>query len=476
MIKINNLKIALPKGRLLDKTSILLGEAGWELDGYDSKSRFYHIKSGKFPRLGAKVFHEKDIPIQVAVGNYDLGICGLDWIEELLAGYPSSALVKISALGYAGGSLYMVACPETASATQAKPGPDRLVSIVSEYPNLSTSFALHRRFSRFSVFPVWGGAEVYPPENADLALVRAASEAEIYGYGMVPVSKVLEYGAFLIANRHSWESKNLGKIVSSICDQTAGLTDDENDASPAGEKIAVTCLPASPAENVVRLALPDGHQQEPVVELLGRAGISVADYPSASGNRRPVIDIDGVAVKVIRPQDMPVQVANGNFDIAITGRDWLTEHLNQFPSSPVREIIDLGFGRVRIVAVVSQTMPADDTAGLRRLCAERETSLRVASEYVNVADKFARDNHLGHYRIVPTWGATEAFLPEDADLLIENTQTGKTIAEHNLKIIDTLFESTACLIGNAGIKPGTRKGEKIASIVAILQKAVVDIN
>ncbi len=476
VIKISNLKIALPKGRLLDKTSTMLREAGWELDGYDSKSRFYHIKSGKFPRLRAKVFHEKDIPIQVAVGNYDLGICGLDWIEELLAGYPSSALVKISALGYAGGSLYMVACPETASATQATPGPDRLVSIVSEYPNLSESFALQRRFSRFSVFPVWGGAEVYPPENADLALVRAASEAEIYGYGMVPVSKVLEYGAFLIANRHSWESKNLGKIVSSICDHCAGLSDKENDASPAGEKITVSCLPASPAENIVRLALPDGHQQQPVVELLGRAGISVADYPSASGNRRPLIDIDGVAVKVIRPQDMPVQVANGNFDIAITGRDWLTEHLNQFPSSPVRELIDLGFGRVRIVAVVSQAMPADDTAGLRRLCAERETPLRVASEYVNVADKFARDNHLGHYRIVPTWGATEAFLPEDADLLIENTQTGQTIAEHNLKIIETLFESTACLIGNAGIKPGTRKGEKVASIVATLQKAVVDIN
>ncbi|MEE8420643.1 MAG: ATP phosphoribosyltransferase [Dehalococcoidales bacterium] len=466
------MKIALPKGRLLDKTSTLLHEAGWELDGYDSKSRFYHIKSGKFPRLRAKVFHEKDIPIQVAVGNYDLGICGLDWIEELLAGYPGSALVKISALGYAGGSLYMVACPETADAMKNTPGSQHLVSIVSEYPNLSESFALNRRFGRFSVFPVWGGAEVYPPENADLALVRAASEAEIYGYGMVPVSKILEYGSFLIANRHSWESKNLGKVVASICDHSAGLPDDQNDPSPVNEKISVTCLPSVPAENIVRLALPDGHQQQPVVELLSRAGINVEDYPSSSGNRRPVIDIDGVAVKVIRPQDMPVQVANGNFDIAITGRDWLTEHLNQFPSSPVRELTDLGFGRVRIVAVVGQTMPADDTAGLRRFCAERETPLRVASEYVNVADKYARDNHLGHYRIVPTWGATEAFLPEDADLLIENTQTGKTIAEHNLKIIETLFESTACLVGNTGIKPGTRKGEIIASIVTTLQEAV----
>ena len=78
----------------------------------------------------------------------------------------------------------------------------------------------------------------------------------------------------------------------------------------------------------------------------------------------------------------------------------------------------------------------------------REEPFRIASEYVNIADKYARDNHLGHYRVIPTWGATEAFLPEDADLLIENTETGRTIARHNLKIIDTLFESTGCLIGN----------------------------
>ena len=70
----------------------------------------------------------------------------------------------------------------------------------------------------------------------------------------------------------------------------------------------------------------------------------------------------------------------------------------------------------------------------------------MASEYVSIADKYARDNHLGMYRIIPTWGATEAFLPDDADMLIENTETGGTLKRHNLKIIETLFESTACLI------------------------------
>jgi len=99
----------------------------------------------------------------------------------------------------------------------------------------------------------------------------------------------------------------------------------------------------------------------------------------------------------------------------------------------------------------------------------------VASEYVNIADKYARDNHLGHYRVIPTWGASEAFLPDDADLLIENTQTGRTIAKHNLRIIDTLFESTACLVGNTGIEFGSGKGKRIKSIVETLRAAVEDI-
>ena len=72
------LKIALPKGRLLAETAALLKRADWGLSAYHEGMRSYRLKSQRFPNLLAKVFHEKDIPIQVAVGNYDLGICGLD--------------------------------------------------------------------------------------------------------------------------------------------------------------------------------------------------------------------------------------------------------------------------------------------------------------------------------------------------------------------------------------------------------------
>jgi len=480
------IKIALPKGRLLAETAALLQESGWGLSGYREGGRFYRLKSRRFPDVSIKVFQEKDIPIQVAVGNYDLGICGLDWIEELLVKYPSSALVKVKNLGFGEAVLYMagsraagLSTIEEAKARQA------VVRIASEYPNLAESLAVKFRLRRFNIFPVWGAAEVYPPESADLVLVTGRAEEELFNYDLESVSKVLDSSAFLIANKSSWEIKDLSEVLTSIYDKK--LVVGEKPPSPAKglPEMEVQRLSEQPrksrifgeipAEGVVCLALPDGHQQLPTLHLLNKAGIQVDDYPSAGGDRRPAIDLANVMVKVIRPQDMPLQVANGNFDLAITGRDWLKEHLCQFPSSPVAELLDLKFGKVKIVAVVSGELAVTDAYGLRQLSAERLVPLRVASEYVNIADKYARDNHIGMYRVVPTWGASEAFLPEDADLLIENTQTGRTLARHNLKIIDTLFESTACLIGNTASAFNADKGKRIKSITETLRTAVEDI-
>jgi ATP phosphoribosyltransferase len=469
------LKLALPKGRLLEETAGLLHNAGWGLRGYHQVARSYRLKSTKFPDLVIKVFHEKDIPIQVAIGNYDLGVCGRDWIEELLVRYPGSALMKVKELGFGQSTLYMTASQSVGTSKvaeiQAKPG---TIRIASEYPNLAESFAVARRMRRFSVFPIWGAAEVYPPESADLSLISLQSEKELDDYGLAAVSKILTSSAYLIANRNSWESKDMGRILASVCDNLAAWG---SRLPPTG---AVKMPSAThqhsiepPAEDTVWFALPDGHQQMPTLHLLTEAGIKIGDY-SASGRRRPTTGLAGVKIKVIRPQDMPLQVANGNFDLAITGRDWLMEHLYQFPSSPVTELLNLKFGKVKIVAVVSNGLAADDTQDLRQLSRERLVPLRVASEYVNIADKYARDNHLGWYRVVPTWGASEGFLPEDADLLIENTQTGQTLSRHNLKIVDTLFESTACLIGSTvGISNHT-KSERIKSLIATIEKAAED--
>jgi ATP phosphoribosyltransferase len=468
------IKLALPKDRLLNETAALLHKAGWGLSGYHQGARSYHLKSNKFPDLVIKVFHEKDIPIQVAVGNYDLGICGRDWIEELLVRYPRSALVKVKELGHEKSRLFMAASGSVGASTVSRiQARQNTIRIASEYPNLAESFAVRLRLRRFSVFPVWGAAEVYPPESADLALISVRAEEELADCGLATVSEILTSSAFLIANKNSWESKGMRQILVSIYDSLA-----VNDSyTPLGGTVKMRPMtgqhPAEPvAEDTVWLALPDGHQQQLTLELLDRAGIEISDYPSSSGNRRPTTNLAGVKIKVIRPQDMPLQVANGNFDLAITGRDWLMEHLYQFPSSPVTELLALKFGKVKIVAVVSNRLAVADIDGLRQLNREGLVPFRVASEYVNIADKYARDNHLGRYRVVPTWGASEGFLPEDADLLIENTQTGRTLSRHNLKIIDRLFESTACLIGSTMQHSSLSKRERIGSIIAALQAAV----
>jgi ATP phosphoribosyltransferase len=190
-------------------------------------------------------------------------------------------------------------------------------------------------------------------------------------------------------------------------------------------------------------------------------------------NRRPSVDLDWLGIKVIRPQDMPLQVANGNFDLAVTGEDWLQEHLYRFPPSPVAKLLTLGFGGVKIVAAVSQNIPVTSIGELRVLVQSGEFApLRVASEYINIADKYLRDNHVSPYKLIPTWGASEAFLPEDADLLIDNAQTGRTLAQHNLKIIDVLFQSTACLIGNKDSLDSRDKKGRIEFLVQAFQSGL----
>ena len=192
-----------------------------------------------------------------------------------------------------------------------------------------------------------------------------------------------------------------------------------------------------------------------------------------SKSRRPGISLEGVGVKMIRPQDMPLQIANDNFDLAITGQDWLHDHLYRFPSSPVKEILDLGFGKVRIVAVVHSSLTPENTQDLRDILKKGDLpGLRIASEYINIADRYAQDNRLSPYRLIPTWGASEVFLPEDADLLIENVQTGRTLARHKLRVIDTLFGSSACLIGNTSTPGDRSKQKKIGEIVDIMRQAL----
>jgi ATP phosphoribosyltransferase len=166
------IKLALPKGRFLSPTASLLAEIDLGFEGYSDRTKQYRLRSARFPSLSAKILQEKDISIQVAVGNYDLGICGSDWIEEFLVKYPAGALVKISSLNYGEGCIHVVASAQAGIANLNELSARRNdYRIVTEYPNLAEAFALNLRMRRFRIFPVWGAAEAYPPENADLAVL-----------------------------------------------------------------------------------------------------------------------------------------------------------------------------------------------------------------------------------------------------------------------------------------------------------------
>lgn len=461
------MKLALPKGRLLKQTASLLEEAGLGLTGYDDKSRSYRPKSSRFPDLFPKVFQEKDIPIQVAIGNYDLGVCGLDWVEELLAKYPSGDLVKLGELGYGRNDLYVVASRRTGISSIADINNGyECVRIVSEYQNLAESFALGRRLRRFSVLPVWGAAEVYPPEGAELAIVGERSTGSFATYDLVPLARILSSTAVLVANRRSLAKANMSRLLAHLRTREAPKMAQELMPVIAGgrSKKPVTY------NSAVRLALPDGHQQRHTVALLENAGIDPGDYREPLKTRRPTIGFDGVSVKVIRPQDMPLQVANDNFDLAITGEDWLRDHLYRFPSSPVEILLSLGIGKVTIVAVMTEASAVSNAGELMEIWGKVLKPIRIASEYVNIADRYARDKHLAGYKIIPAWGATEAFLPEDADLLIENTETGQTLKQHGLRVIDTLFESSACLIGNRNAMSDPKKRSRLDHVIEMLEQ------
>ncbi|MCX6012254.1 MAG: ATP phosphoribosyltransferase [Chloroflexi bacterium] len=458
------LKLALPKGWLQASTATYLAKAGFGMEDYTDKSRSYRPTAKKFSDLFIKVFHEKDVAIQVAMGNYDLGICGMDWVEELLVKYPSDDLLKIKNLGYGKGKLYVAASRFSNISIDKLQETTDSIRIVSEYPNIAEWYALKNRLKRFQVLPIMGATEVYPPENAELAIVAENSESELQKRGLVPIYMIGMTDAFLIGNKASFEKIDISKILKPL---TMAEINVDNLVRPS-KKITTSIWKFN--DNTVKLALPDGHNQVHTIELLKRAGITARGYLGTSPTCRPCIGIDNVLTKVIRPQDMPLQVANGNFDIAITGKDWLVDHLYKFPSSPVTELLSLKYGKVRIVVAISNELGIQGVDDLKKaLKSGRLNKLRIASEYINIADRYARDNHLSPYTIIPTWGASESFLPEDADLLIDNVETGTTIAKHNLKIIDTILESSPSIIGNKNTNQ-----KKIEYVLEALKKGLTN--
>jgi len=168
--------------------------------------------------------------------------------------------------------------------------------------------------------------------------------------------------------------------------------------------------------------------------------------------------VDWLDAKIMKPQNVGELLELGSHDAGFTGNDWIQES-----GAGVEEIIDLGFDKVRIVAAVPQDFNEAKLRGKK---------LVVATEYVNLAEKWLQASGY-QYRILRTFGATEVFPPDDADMIIDNTSSGQTLRDNGLKIIGTLLESsTRFVVSRAALADPEKRGR--VEELAMLFRAVLD--
>ena len=201
----------------------------------------------------------------------------------------------------------------------------------------------------------------------------------------------------------------------------------------------------------IKMVIPKGRLYGRVVRFLNDAGFGI----EADENVLiPKVAAAGVEAKVMKPQNIPRLIELGSHDVGFTGHDWVVE-----TKARVAEAMDLGFDPVKIVAAV----PASRSNGLAR-----RRQIVVASEYENIARRFLNERGID-YIFLRTYGATEAFPPDDADMIIDNVATGRTLLAHNLKIMAVLLESTTQLIVHPGALKDPWKRETIAQMEMLLR-------
>ncbi|MFQ6011615.1 MAG: ATP phosphoribosyltransferase [Nitrososphaerales archaeon] len=237
----------------------------------------------------------------------------------------------------------------------------------------------------------------------------------------------------------------------------------------------------------IRFAIPKGSLEKATFDLLRRGWY---DVKGENRTYRPVLSHSEVSLKLLRPQEIPTLVAEGLHDIGISGQDWIRE-----TSADVEVLHNLQYGKINIIVAVPRSSKAKNLEDLLRVYARNRRVLRISTEYLNIASEHLKS--LGFYsrkygnsdpRIITPWwkkgenkrvkiflsfGATEAKPPEDADAIIDVTETGTTIEQNNLRIIDTVMVSWAVLIANKAAMKDKKRREKILDTLTLI-RGVVD--
>jgi ATP phosphoribosyltransferase len=180
----------------------------------------------------------------------------------------------------------------------------------------------------------------------------------------------------------------------------------------------------------IKMAIPKGKLQIEIVKLLEQIGLS---FKSADRNYRPLCSDPTFEVKLLKSQNIPKLVELQQHDIGFAGLDWIAEQ-----KADVEILQSLGFNPVDIVACIPDNW---DYADLKK------RRIIVATEYKVLSEKFLTNQGFD-YQLIRSYGATEVFPPEDADMIIDNTSTGTTILANHLKIVDTVYQSNTQFFAN----------------------------
>jgi ATP phosphoribosyltransferase len=211
---------------------------------------------------------------------------------------------------------------------------------------------------------------------------------------------------------------------------------------------------------MLRLVLPKGSLEAATLELFEAADLPVSR--TSQVDYRGVIDDPRVAdVRILRPQEIPTYVAEGLFDLGITGRDWIEE-----TGADVVSLGELHYSKatarpVRIVLAVQDESPVSEAS-------ELHDGVRVSTEYPELTRRYFEKLGIpADVRL--SYGATEAKVPDIVDAVVELTETGRALHTAGLRIIDTLLVSFTELIANPAAYQDPERRHAMGQVKTLLQ-------
>jgi ATP phosphoribosyltransferase len=211
---------------------------------------------------------------------------------------------------------------------------------------------------------------------------------------------------------------------------------------------------------MLKLVLPKGSLEKATMALFEAADLPV-ERSSSAAYKASINDPRIESVRILRPQEIPTYVADGLFDIGITGRDWIEE-----TCSSVETLGELKYSKatanpVRIVMAVAGDSPWQSVADL-------PAGVRVSTEYPEITRRFLEENNVdADVRL--SYGATEAKVPDIVDVVVDITETGRALNAAGLRIIDTLVTSYTELIANPAAFADPEKAHAMRQIHTLLQ-------